>query len=122
MERYSDEHLTAEHGVETTQRSESRDSLFLTARFRYSATVEPVRVRIRNLSSGGLMVEYGGNIAIGSPVEVEVRGIGWVAGHVAWCAEQRVGVAFDQEVDPKRARRPVGTGAKNPRRGPGPKL
>lgn len=95
-------------------RATTRDSLFLQAKFRHDGMAEAEVVRIRNLSAGGLMAEYPEPVDVGTPVVVEVRGIGKVPGHIAWCAEQRVGVAFDREVDPKRARKPVGKGAKTP--------
>jgi hypothetical protein len=99
--------LVANDGA-TPQREGARDSLLLAAKLRATGKREAVQVRVRNLSPGGLMAEYDGPIATGSPVEIEVRGIGWVAGHVAWSVNGRIGVAFDVEVDPLRARKPVG--------------
>jgi hypothetical protein len=97
----------------TGQRNGARDSLMLAAQFKVADRPE-VTVRVRNLSPGGLMAEYPQPISIGTPVEVEVRGIGWVTGRIAWCAESRVGVAFDGEIDPRAARKPVGTGQTTP--------
>lgn len=95
------------------QRSGARDSLLLVAQFRVGD--EPVeQVRVRNLSSGGLMAEYAQPVASKTPVAVEVRGVGWVSGRIAWCAEGRVGVAFDQAIDPMLARKPVGKGTTTP--------
>jgi len=94
------------------QRHESRDSLFLIANIRLGTRSEELQVRVRNLSAGGLMAEYTAPIDIGTPIEVEVRGIGWINGRIAWVAEGRVGVAFDIQIDPMMARKPVGTGAK----------
>lgn len=95
------------------QRSASRDSLLLTAQLRVGAEA-PVQVRVRNLSAGGLMAEYAAPIANGTPVEVDVRGIGWVPGRIAWAAEGRVGIRFDLEIDPMLARKPVGGGTHTP--------
>lgn len=95
-------------------RQDARDSLFLIAQFRLFGRGEEVQVRVRNLSSGGLMAEVSEPLAIGTPVEVEVRGIGWILGRIAWAAAGRVGVAFEQQIDPKAARKPVGVGAKTP--------
>lgn len=97
----------------STQRHGSRDSLLLTAQFRVDGGA-PVQVRVRNLSSGGLMAEYAEPVAPGAPVEVDVRGVGWVGGRIAWSAEGRVGVAFDREIDPMLARKPVGAGKGTP--------
>lgn len=95
-------------GVET--RSVSRDSLFLLANVRVEQKDEQHRVRVRNLSDGGMMGE--GNIRInrGNRVEVELRNIGIVMGSVAWVQDQRFGVAFDEEVDSQIARAPSGQG------------
>jgi PilZ domain len=95
------------------QRSGARDSLLLTAQFRVDGG-SACTVRVRNLSAGGLMAEYAEPIGLRTPVAVEVRGVGWVAGKIAWAAEGRVGVAFDTPIDPKLARKPVGGGGKTP--------
>lgn len=100
--------------VEQT-RHQARDSMFLAAQFRESAKRRQVsQVRVRNLSAGGLMADYTAPIAPGTAVEVEVRGIGWIAGRVAWCEAGRIGVAFDFPVEPNLARKPVKAGVKAP--------
>lgn len=98
----------------SSQRSASRDSLMLSAQLRVSGEAE-VSVRVRNLSAGGLMAEYPNPVTIGTRVEVDVRGVGWVGGRIAWTAEGRVGIAFDREIDPMAARKPVGNGTHTPR-------
>lgn len=100
-----------------SQRAGSRDSMLLSAQLRVGDDAE-VTVRIRNLSSGGLMAEYAHPLAEGTPVQVEVRGIGWITGQIAWTAEGRIGVAFDREVDPMAARKPLP--AARPRPAPKP--
>ena len=102
--------LTAE--ATTPQREGSRDSLLLGAQFRAQGAAESVQVRVRNLSAGGLMAEYVGPIATGDRIEIEVRGIGWVPGEVAWSTNGRIGIAFDREIDPLRARKPIVAGRK----------
>jgi hypothetical protein len=97
----------------SSQRNAARDSLMLTAQLRVGGAA-PTQVRVRNLSSGGMMAEYAAPVANGTPIEVEVRGIGWVPGRIAWAAESRIGIAFDQEIDPMLARKPVGTGKHTP--------
>jgi hypothetical protein len=91
------------------RRQRGRDSLFLTARMRLGT--EPLReVRVRNLSEGGLMVELARVADVGTPITIDLRGIGEVAGTVAWCTEGRLGIALDSPIDPKKARKPVGAG------------
>lgn len=93
----------------SSQRSGSRDSLLLAAQLRVDDEPE-MTVRVRNLSAGGLMAEYAQPAAPGMRVEVEVRGVGWIGGRIAWAAEGRIGIAFDREIDPMAARKPVGAG------------
>lgn len=88
------------------QRGGSRDSLLLSAQLKLVG-LSPVTVRVRNLSSGGLMAEYVGRANIGDVAEVELRGIGQITGRIAWVAEGRLGIAFDREIDPMMARKPV---------------
>ncbi len=92
----------------------NRDSLFLLARVRIDAAEHWTDVRVRNLSSGGLMAEIETALAMDTPVELELRGVGRVTGRVAWQAEGRTGIAFDAEIDPMKARKPVGRGAPRP--------
>lgn len=94
-------------GDATAQRNDARDSLLLVARFRIEGSTEIMQVRVRNLSSGGLMADVPKPIDIGTMVEVEVRGVGWVNGRIAWVAAGRAGVAFDHPIDPQAARKPV---------------
>ncbi len=92
------------------KRDADRDSLFLKAVLRFPASKEEGEVRIRNLSAGGLMAEAPVQVARGEKVELNLRNIGWITGTVAWVAEGRIGIAFDQPIDPKVARKPVGQG------------
>jgi hypothetical protein len=90
------------------KRGPDRDSLLLKAVLRFPRTKDEGEVRIRNLSAGGLMAEAPLRVARGEPVEINLRSIGWISGHVAWVTEGRLGIAFDHPIDPKNARKPVG--------------
>tara|TARA_R110000824_G_scaffold25838_4_gene89522 strand:+ start:5772 stop:6182 length:411 start_codon:yes stop_codon:yes gene_type:complete len=90
------------------KRELDRDSLFLKAELRFIDGDDCGEVRIRNLSAGGLMAEAPVLAKRGDNVELELRNIGRVTGHVAWVAQGRFGVAFDHPIDPKLARQPVG--------------
>ena len=97
-----------DHAADTAgQGSRARDSLFLMARLRTPSLSETFSVRIRNLSPGGLMADFATPLERDTGIEVEVRGIGWVPGKVAWFAEGRTGIAFDAPIDPGKARKPV---------------
>lgn len=91
------------------RRTSNRDSLFLSAtvRRRCDSDAELIPVRIRNLSAIGVMAEYTHEVAPDEPVIVTVRGIGPVPGKVAWIKRGRIGIAFDAEIDPLLARKPV---------------
>lgn len=91
----------------SSQRTRSRDSLFLTAPMRIGTEASTQEVRVRNLSEGGLMVEVAKPLPIGTPITLQVRGLGEVRGSVAWYAEGRAGVSLERPIDPKKARKPV---------------
>lgn len=111
MDQFSQDSYSAAAGEDGAHnRNESRDSLFLMADMRVPGTADLLQVRVRNLSAGGLMAEFPNGLDQGTPVEFDVRGIGWVHGKVAWAAAGRIGVAFDRQIDPMLARKPVGTG------------
>jgi hypothetical protein len=90
------------------KRGTNRDSLLLKAVLRFPSTRHEDEVRIRNLSAGGLMAETPVRVSRGEAVEIHLRSIGWITGHVAWATEGRLGIAFDRPIDPKHARKPVG--------------
>ena len=92
-----------------------RDSLFLMAEVRIDGGDEEHRIKVRNLSSGGMMGEGPVRVARGASVEVNIRNIGWIEGTVAWVQDDRFGVAFLDDIDPKLARAPVGKGDQTPR-------
>jgi len=94
-------------------RAEPRDSMFLMAVMRRPGGTD-VTVKIRNLSSGGMMAESPSNFLRGEAVEADLRGIGIVTGKVAWTAGGRVGVTFDASIDPRLARKPVATAGPQP--------
>jgi hypothetical protein len=96
-------------GQAAAKRGMNRDSLLLKAVLRFPNAGEEREVRIRNLSTGGLMAEVPVRVVRGEPVEINLRSIGWISGHVAWVTEGRLGIAFDHPINPKDARKPVGT-------------
>lgn len=111
----------AEAAPDTGKRTRKRDSLFLSARLQIGGAGPTHDVRVRNLSAGGLMAELDRTVDPGTPVTLEMRGLGEMTGTVAWCAEGRMGIALDHPIDPARARKPVGTG-KSDRTYPKPML
>lgn len=92
---------------ESEQRQIARDSLFVLADMRLAGADEFHRIKVRNLSAGGMMGEGTVRVARGSPVSVNIRNVGWVDGTVAWVQDNRFGVAFCEEIDPMFARAQV---------------
>jgi hypothetical protein len=88
-------------------RQVNRDSLFLLAQVRVDGQDSVSRVKVRNLSAGGMMAEGESKVVRGSLVTVELRNIGWVAGSVAWKQDNRFGIAFVDEIDPVVVRAPA---------------
>ena len=93
-------------------RDVERDSLFLVTDLVREDGEDPVSVRVRNLSAGGMMVEGDFQIKRGTRVAAELRNVGPVAGTVVWVIGRRLGVAFDEQIDPKLARMQVQGGPK----------
>lgn len=92
--------------AEDSARDGSRDSMFLMARL-YYGTGKSAPMRVRNLSPGGLMADCKARVAIDDAIEVELRGFEDLTGRVAWVHDGRVGVTFDQSIDPREARNPA---------------
>lgn len=95
--------------VET--RSVTRDSLFLLANVTVEQETVQHRVRVRNLSDGGMMGEGTMKVSRGNRVDVELRNVGTVKGTVAWVQDQRFGIAFDEEINSQAARAPANDGS-----------
>lgn len=101
--------------TENEHRQLSRDSLFLMAELRFAGADATHRIKVRNLSAGGMMAEGPVKTIRGTRVEVEIRNIGWVSGSIAWVQGDRCGIAFDEDIDPLVARAPVVAGETTPR-------
>ena len=114
MDSFPRDPLAGSAAAGGVQRPRQRDSLFLMARLAFVGTSDVREVRVRNLSEGGMMAEVDRVVDVGTPVLLELRGIGEVAGKAAWCTEGRIGIAFDWPIDPQKARKPVGQGKRTP--------
>ncbi len=109
---------------EAEQRHIARDSLFVMVDLRLDGSEEEHRIKMRNLSSGGMMGEGTVRVFRGAAISVNIRNIGWVEGSIAWVHESRFGIAFREDIDPKVARAPAAPGEHSPRytRSPLPEL
>lgn len=95
--------------VETRQ--VDRDSLLLLAQLRVDGGETEYRIKVRNLSAGGMMAEGNAPVTRGALVAIALRNLGWVDGTVAWKQDDRFGIAFVEEIDPRLVRAPVAAGA-----------
>ncbi len=86
------------------QRGKPRNSIYLGATLRFEGDELLHEVRVRNISAGGMMVDFAVITAKGTNVKVDVRNLGKITGHVAWSTETRMGIRFDREIDPAKAR------------------
>ena len=95
---------------ETEQRQIARDSLFVMVDVRLDGSPDEHRVKMRNLSAGGMMGEGDVRVTRGAVIFVNIRNLGWIEGTVAWLQDNRFGLAFRDEIDPILARDPVSAG------------
>lgn len=84
-----------------------RDSMFLLTSIIRETGEELGPARVRNVSATGLMADCDCALAKDDRLIIPLRGIGQVSGHVAWTLGNRVGVAFDQPIDPQLTRKSV---------------
>lgn len=92
--------------VMSDNRQIARDSLFVLVDLRVEGLEGEHKVRMRNLSVGGMMAEGPVQAQRGVSVWVNLRNVGWVEGSVAWVQGNRFGIAFREEIDPRLTRAP----------------
>lgn len=98
---------TVDEEVAALSRGADRDSLFMQASLYIPGSTDPVVVRVRNLSVGGMLAEGAARVAQGTAVEVVLQNVGSVAGRIIWVGDGKFGIAFDRPVDPQMARRKI---------------
>lgn len=105
--------IAGEAPAQPGKRVRKRDSLLLMGTIKaigdYARDTQPIR--IRNLSSTGLMADSKTEYDLGACVEIGLKGIGLVEGEIVWVRDGRMGITFRETIDPQRARRPVVAGA-----------
>lgn len=88
-------------------RAAPRDSLFLLTNITTMEGASLGKARVRNLSAVGLMADCERPIACDARIILELRGVGLVTGKVVWVQADKIGVAFDELIDPQLARKPI---------------
>jgi hypothetical protein len=91
--RREGEHTT----IAIKRERQPRQVLFLRGELHWSQGSMPVK--LRNISTQGMMLDCSTDIPAGSPVVVEIPGGQAVSGTVCWCRSRQVGVRFDSELD-----------------------
>lgn len=89
---------------EPVERGGKRESMFLGGSIWFEAGASRQPVRIRNISNSGMMIDFPQSRVKGSPVFADIKGVGEVAGKVAWYQDGRMGIVFDDEIDADAAR------------------
>jgi hypothetical protein len=89
--------------TETEKRRVARHGLVGTADLRLPGSIGQHRVKVRNLSAGGMMAEGPVGVVSGALLEIELPNIGWVPGAVAWVQDDRFGIAFAHPIEPEAA-------------------
>ena len=82
-----------------------RDSLFQLADVRLYGSAVSDRVKVRNLSDTGMMVQGELLAEEGQRVIVTLRNVGEVGGKVVWVQSAKLGIAFDERIDSALARK-----------------
>ncbi|MDO9367928.1 MAG: PilZ domain-containing protein [Sphingopyxis sp.] len=99
--------VSVDEEVAALSRGADRDSLFLQAGLILPGRSDSVRVRVRNLSAGGMLAEAKVQVEQSTAVEIELHNVGRVTGRIIWAGEGKFGIAFDRPVDPQAVRRQV---------------
>ncbi|MDP8913791.1 MAG: EAL domain-containing protein [Pseudomonadota bacterium] len=84
----------------TTEARAVRHGLIRLASLNWEGQVFPVR--LRNISSGGALLESERGLAPGAHVELDLAGCGLLRGEVRWSQAGRLGLRFDEEFDMAR--------------------
>jgi len=79
--------------------SELRYSVMLRARMEGDDLPEPVWIRVMNISSGGLMAQLPKGFEAFGAIVVTIGTLP-IAGDIVWLRDNRIGVKFDDLIDP----------------------
>lgn len=80
------------------RRSVERENLFQLADAQIGKDPAIHRIKVRNLSSRGLMGEAPMAVSSGTRLVVSLADVGEVSGTIVWVQDPRFGMAFDDEL------------------------
>lgn len=95
-------------------RHPDRDTLLLVADIVCEGEASAARFKVRNLSPGGMMAESERPLALGTRVSVDLPNVGLAPGAVSWSRGRRIGITFDEAIDPTKVRFQLGNGGHTP--------
>lgn len=103
--------------AEAISRRLPRNALFMLSKLTFLQTGKVIEARVRNISSGGMLVESNVFCEAGDQIEAELRNIGAINGRVSWREGNHFGVAFYHPIDPNEVRfkSSASAGAQKPR-------
>ena len=82
----------------------ARESIFIGAIVCFDGDSHASPARVRNISSGGMMIDTAIVRPQGMVVAADLKQVGRITGHVAWSTEKRTGIVFDTAIDPTQVR------------------
>ncbi len=82
--------------------TEKRYSVVLRADVVVADFPTPVLVRVVNISAGGLMAVVPPEPTLGGRVTITIHQSGCLVGQIVWARDGRIGVQFDEAIDPER--------------------
>lgn len=82
------------------RRQDRRDSLMLMSEIHSTGGYRVGTVRIRNISSTGIMADRCPHLDVGAQMEIDLRNVGRVAGTIVWTDGDRMGMTFLSSIDP----------------------
>ncbi len=85
---------------ENFETAERRYAVVLSAVILAEGLERPVSIRVCNISAGGLMAVVPPHVRLGGTVAVVIRHAGRLFGRIVWAEKGRIGVRFDQDIDP----------------------
>ena len=101
--------MTVDEPSGLRQRGERTLTLFMVAKLKVEGAGEGL-CRVRNISSGGLMLESRMPLRPDSRVWIELRGMRTLSGTIVWARDGRAGIKFDEPVTVEELVGPVQTG------------
>jgi hypothetical protein len=90
-------------------RRASRQAVLLVGTISHLGGRGRVAIKIRNISTLGMMCDCAFAVQAGDRIEIELARVGLLGGTVRWCTGGRIGIEFDGPIKLEQALRPATT-------------